>query len=586
MATDVDKTSSIPKIRTFAADLDAVRGVSKRPQTEPEPEKKDLQEVADEFLNISDEEAIPGTPIQVTKITKPPAKKPRAPKPTPPKQQSAPVKIKAKDLAGVREDNRASLLEDKEQSFNISDENASVNTATIVTDKKNRRWKLLPSLIRSVRDWFRDFNDSYLTKKPPKYTVSGSYRRKGVITDGSVTSGLSHVDHRQVVERVKQRRKNNEQTNKQASSAMPLLLEAPEETNAAIPDPVVVPQKVVTTPRKTVENEPKRAEEEQRRLAELEKQEAALKKREEELLKAETEADELKAEAKNLAERERAKAEAEAEELLQKAAEEVASAEEQRSAAERALEEVELRAAQAARAALAEVTGPLIPEDVREAAQPQTLKEQLRDTNSASILAVVGIACIIIVYIIGQSVYSIFLSGEVVEETLVVPQLIAAEQIQIPLQQLTTAQLRETITQADSRVQQFDSITTETAGRRIATPNEIGQQLQLSVDPAFVQSAEQLVIGGFDRTYAFLLIETTDYETALGGMLGWEETIVTDVANLFLVPNQSGSFTDTQITEIATRTHDSGLTYGFVDQDTILITPNTFVFSEIIPLIQ
>lgn len=95
----------------------------------------------------------------------------------------------------------------------------------------------------------------------------------------------------------------------------------------------------------------------------------------------------------------------------------------------------------------------------------------------------------------------------------------------------------------------------------------------------------RVVIRGQDRG---IIISVTDTTTALGSLLSWEKSMVSDLADtLSLNTTGSGSFSDmtfglTDARVFTTDTAMQQLTYGFIDENTVAITSSATFFTTLL----
>lgn len=98
----------------------------------------------------------------------------------------------------------------KNTTFLVDNEDAA--SATIITDTKKDRFKLIPSVIASVEKWFESKKESFRKKKAPRYTVPETTRRKGVIQKAtSVTGRFATSDFESIHDRIRQRKLDEEE---------------------------------------------------------------------------------------------------------------------------------------------------------------------------------------------------------------------------------------------------------------------------------------------------------------------------------------------------------------------------------------
>lgn len=102
--------------------------------------------------------------------------------------------------------------------------------ATVITDTKHKRFRLIPSAIASIKRWFKD-----LTKKrkkaAPKYSVPEADRRKGVIQKATSKSGsVFTADNDTLREQIRRRRHESEEARRRAEAEARAKAEAKQET--------------------------------------------------------------------------------------------------------------------------------------------------------------------------------------------------------------------------------------------------------------------------------------------------------------------------------------------------------------------
>lgn len=127
--------------------------------------------------------------------------------------------------------------------------------ATIITDTKSDRFQLLPSIIESVRSWFKKLAIDHKKKKAPKYTVPEADRRKGVIQRATSKTGtIFTADSETLKEQIRRRRQQEKLDDEAETFWTPFtetgfsLLEAPEEAAPTIQHVTVTYKKPAPTP--------------------------------------------------------------------------------------------------------------------------------------------------------------------------------------------------------------------------------------------------------------------------------------------------------------------------------------------------
>src|SRR3989344_896900 len=68
-------------------------------------------------------------------------------------------------------------------------DNEDAAAATIITDTKHEKFKLIPAIIKSISDWYLAKKQDYKAKKIPKYTVPDTTRRKCIIQKATSKTG-------------------------------------------------------------------------------------------------------------------------------------------------------------------------------------------------------------------------------------------------------------------------------------------------------------------------------------------------------------------------------------------------------------
>ncbi len=218
---------SLTKIRTYAMDLDAVRNQHNPKDTKaenPAPVSTITKEVIGEETFKAPISKIVTPKKVVTVINK---------KPIGLNIDSATPALKpipsslSESISSIN--NKKSIIVD-------NDEGAA---ATIITDTKRNRFKLIPAVIGSIKKWFEKEKKSLTAKKTPRYSVPDSSLRKGVIQKATSKTGrFATADFDSIQERIKKRNEIIEDKPEVEGSTIwtPhtetgfFLLEAPEKT--------------------------------------------------------------------------------------------------------------------------------------------------------------------------------------------------------------------------------------------------------------------------------------------------------------------------------------------------------------------
>lgn len=130
-------------------------------------------------------------------------------------------------------------------------------------------------------------------------------------------------------------------------------------------------------------------------------------------------------------------------------------------------------------------------------------------------------------------------------------------------------------------ITQYDTETSQVTGA-----TEFFSVVPLQASGSFIRNITALTFGSVDGTTPFVIMSVESFETAFGGILAWEDSIVTDLAP-FLGTSPTAAFLDTTSNNrdirVAERVDGSELLYTFLDRNTLLITTDRAVLGEIIP---
>jgi hypothetical protein len=205
------------RIRTFAADLEEKRKGPEVPGTTSTPavvpvEKKKLEPVPlaatpKSFKTVVPQKEEPAVVVPVPK-----------PLPEPEKPSSTePTKIPSfhelqKNVAIIQENISAETVRSAHSAHKrktpkeSKPERVRPNIgydATVITDKQVSSFKLFPAVISSIKEWFK----KHKKKREPKYTVTETERRKGVIQRAATKTGtIFTADNETLREQIRRRR--------------------------------------------------------------------------------------------------------------------------------------------------------------------------------------------------------------------------------------------------------------------------------------------------------------------------------------------------------------------------------------------
>lgn len=133
---------------------------------------------------------------------------------------------------------------------------------------------------------------------------------------------------------------------------------------------------------------------------------------------------------------------------------------------------------------------------------------------------------------------------------------------------------------------------------------EVFTALSFRLPGNFSRSVRSINFGSYQGTHPFIVMHTSDFSTAFAGMLAWEPALSADLVPLFgnavnesFDPTartasqiRSAFFRDTVIANVSARvlvdaSNEERIVYGFVKPNVLLIAPNEATFAAIAPLI-
>jgi hypothetical protein len=211
-------------------------------------------------------------------------------------------------------------------------------------------------------------------------------------------------------------------------------------------------------------------------------------------------------------------------------------------------------------------------------------------TNALALGLVTTVVGIFAVVVAGQAIVSALLPTESTTVTMTpqptLPNTVVSTHA---LPAVTGETLRTTLDATASLVgtAEEEIVFTDPAGELLSA-QEISTLMGLRLNPNLRQSLTAVRLVVIDTIQHGLVFEVTDTFTALGGMLEWEAVMQDDLDPvLFLadLPPASLSYIDATFNEIDLRVLTDGtedvLVYGFVDEDTILITKRRDTFERL-----
>jgi len=186
---------TIPKIKTFASDLDANRRLKHVPKkVTPALTYDDLNKENNQLLN--NRTILPPTKKMDGLVKNNNHLPINSPKKSAPLPKIIPPPIK--NSLTTATDKAIASISDKKYGHDQSYD------AVIITDTKHNRFRLMTEIKKALQVWWEKKVANYAENKKPKYTVPHAERRKGIIQKATSTTGRAvSVDHDAVLERIK-----------------------------------------------------------------------------------------------------------------------------------------------------------------------------------------------------------------------------------------------------------------------------------------------------------------------------------------------------------------------------------------------
>jgi outer membrane biosynthesis protein TonB len=212
-------------------------------------------------------------------------------------------------------------------------------------------------------------------------------------------------------------------------------------------------------------------------------------------------------------------------------------------------------------------------------------------TNIIALLVLSIIALSLIAVVSAQTIYNLF-NPETAEPTLAVSAGLVTDTIatDVVLQATTSLGLRTAIDQSDALaslpIQEFRFLESP---QRVLPPQTMFALLDFETSANFNQTTSALHILVIDNVQHALAIQVTDPITALGSLYNWEPDMREDLAGILNsknLPDSATTFVDDTIGQTDVRILTDGvdeiLVYGFVSENTILITKTSASFERIV----
>lgn len=492
--------------------------------------------------------------------------------------------------------------------------------STIITDTKSNRFKLFPSIVTSIKSWFKKRSAKHKKKPVPTYTVPETSRRKGVIQKATSKTGtIFTADSETLKEQIRRRQASRETTEAEEdeveTSWSPYteigynLLEAPDEpptttdrtsnvtveykkqrTLQAPMQPEVAPSPQPKTTPPPIEAEAKR---EPGPVVGKEPTPSQTKVVAEKTPGPKWETDSTPAPAETEATKE--KVEVETPPAPEPAPETPATTEVEPET-ETKVSQLEVEDITPATNQVP-TTLPPIDEEVTTPGETQTEPRSVSsrllsqfDTNTLTITLVIMVVGFIAIIFTARFIFNVVQeysapteeavvrTEPILQDTQLISILLTADNLNQLPQLLQTA-----ITSAPDGTVELPVVSAD--GNDVAA-SYLFEVLKFRTAPSLRQSIITARFVTSNRSEPILVVKFVDKNTVLGGLLSWEETLASDMQNLYSIPaGITESFTDEQIGNIDVRTlrnnGDVVLVYGFTNDNTLIIAGSTGDFAQI-----
>ncbi len=216
--------------------------------------------------------------------------------------------------------------------------------------------------------------------------------------------------------------------------------------------------------------------------------------------------------------------------------------------------------------------------------------EDIHDNSTNMISAqIIGaiIVCIIVVYSLAMHVPNILNRHTEALPAPVSDMVVGSTEVEIVLHRFSTAadrviQIHQLTNNSTSNIVQITPQEQIEGVWHITTPGTVFRSLDLAPPTALRSVSEQIYFGGYQQTEQFIIIKTSDQSQALGAMLAWENTITEQLASLMKIESSDGRFRDIISNNYDLRVflsdqEEPQLTYGIVNNFIVIArTPTTW----------
>ena len=570
--------NKLPSIRTFAMDQKMKTGVSTKEVTLNKlstEKKRSLSTTKKEEVKKS----IPKPPKKTIPV--PPIVKKENIVAVPKKVSPAPIP-KEKNISAP-----ANKKSTKKREPLVTIDNQNSASATIITDTKKDRFRLFPSITESIKSWVERFKTNRRARKTPKYTVPETTRRKGIIQKATSSTGkFASADHSIIYKKIRERRERDKAESSSPSwtpnteTVFPLLEEtsSPHTSNVKI-----FPRKSFVTKHQEIV------------ITDLEEGKSSFNQTEK-LAEDTSTPEEIPTEPITKTEADDTRWEtAEENQAPSKQITDIPSVKVVTPIPASNIEpqEVEVAEQETENKEIPKPQAPIIPKknvedkiDKSKENKPSFLLTN--DTNSLAIKILIVILISVVVGIYAFQIFDTTMdSNESSTKNIASVNIPVETKYETNLNVDTLKAILDDFQPSEPRLLAF--MTTEEE-KVLLEPDTLLSVLNINLVPSFSKSISSLYFGKSRNDYTFITLTITDKIVAQGGLLTWEKSILSDLSSILDINVSTeinakfidGTLGGTDVRVLKDENGDEKIIYGFINNNTVIITNNSFSFGQLL----
>ncbi len=129
-----------------------------------------------------------------------------------------------------------------------------------------------------------------------------------------------------------------------------------------------------------------------------------------------------------------------------------------------------------------------------------------------------------------------------------------------------------------------------TIGEGTATAELVLSTMAINAPGSMQRAVTSISFGGYDATDPVIVMRFTSFDTMFAGMLAWENSMSSDLAPLFgpatITTTLDSRVNNRDVRVLSNPQNEDVLVYGFITRNTLLIAPNRNTFSAVAPLVR